>query len=87
MVPNADCGIRTCGGKGVVGWVECKRVDRPDVVYIVDGLPMALESIFFILGDGGGIEVFNSYPAFYRCSSIAYVAISMKKKTIWSAAP
>jgi len=45
MVPDTDCAIGACGGKGVVGWVEGKRVDGPDVVEVVDGLSMALESV------------------------------------------
>jgi len=65
MVPDADCTIGACGGKGVVGWVEGKRVDGPNVVDVVDGLSVALESVLFILRGGGWVEVFNSYSTFH----------------------
>jgi hypothetical protein len=50
--------------------VEGNCVHWPYVVFIVDGLSMALESIFLLLRFGAGIEEFHSYSAFDRAGRI-----------------
>lgn len=39
--------------------VECKRVDRPHVVYVVDSLTMALERVLFLLRLRTRVEILH----------------------------
>jgi hypothetical protein len=57
---------------GDIHWVECKCVNRPDVVYIFDILPVALECIFLVLGLGTWVEILHADTALHRTNRITY---------------
>ena len=44
--------------------MECKRVHWPNMVDVVNGLSMALERVFFVLGFLTGIEEFDCNTPF-----------------------
>ena len=44
--------------------MEGQRIDRPYVVYVVNGLSVAFESVLLLLSLWTGIEVFYSYATF-----------------------
>jgi hypothetical protein len=64
VVPDRHGSVGTRRGEGVEGGMEGERVDGPDVVDVVDGLAVAFECVFFFLGGGGRVEVFDGDAAF-----------------------
>lgn len=58
-------------GNGCLHRVERKRIDRPYVVDIINGLSVALERVLLILGLGIGIEVLHSDTSFYRTGRVS----------------
>ena len=64
MVPDRHSPVGTCRGEGIEGGMEGEGVDGPYVVDFVDGLAVAFECIFFFLGGGGRVEVFDGDAAF-----------------------
>lgn len=70
--------IRTDKGKekesrgGNVHWVEGKRVDGVDMVYVVDGLSMAFESVLLTLDFWTWIDKLDCYPSFHTCGRESY---------------
>jgi hypothetical protein len=52
VIPDGDGTVGPSGREGVVDGVEGKGVDWPNVVDVVDGLPMTFERVFFLLCDG-----------------------------------
>jgi hypothetical protein len=44
--------------------MEGEGIDGPYVVYVVDGLAMAFERVFFVLNGWTGVKVFDRYSTF-----------------------
>lgn len=59
-------------GKGRLNihWMESERVHRPNMVHVVNSLPVALEGVLLVLDLRAGIEVFNCNSALDGCRSI-----------------
>lgn len=49
VVPDRHCSIRACRGECVVDGMKSERIDRPDVINVVDCLSVTFECVFFLL--------------------------------------
>lgn len=63
VVPDGDGGVRAARRERVVRRVEGERIDRPNVVDVVDRLAVALERVLFFLDGRRGVEVLNGNAA------------------------
>ena len=55
---------------GYVHRMECERVDRPNVVYVVDRLAVAFERVLLVLRFRFRIKVLHCYSDLDRCGRI-----------------
>jgi len=53
-----------------IHWVERKCVNRPDVIYIIDGLSVTLKCILLLLGLGAWVEIFHPDTALHRTNCV-----------------
>lgn len=71
IVPAATSALSICANERVYShWVECERVDRPDVIDVVDSLAVALERVLLLLHFGAGVEVFDGDTSFHGCRGV-----------------
>jgi hypothetical protein len=66
VVPDRNSGIRATGCERIVRRVESQRIDRPDVVNVVNCLAMTLERVLFFLDGRRWIKVFYGDSALDR---------------------
>jgi hypothetical protein len=57
VVPDGDGGVRAPRRERIVRRVEGERIDRPNVIDVVDRLAVALERVLFFLDGRRGVEV------------------------------
>jgi len=68
-------------------WMECKSVNGPYVIDVVDSLTMTFESVFLFLSSRARIEILDCYPTFRRSRCIPCVMVNQIGRGIEIHAP
>jgi hypothetical protein len=53
--------------------MESERIDRPNVVHVINGLSVAFESIFLFLRGWRRVEILYGDSTFYRSGCVSYL--------------